>query len=193
MQEKLASLNINEVVDRTSQMQEEITYNFGEKLLLHIDKLNQKVNLDDAINGIEHTIIEQCSKNRTNFVSYEALQNLIFLLLSIIFTYYINSITEQHIIDKISKFEKKVEQEIDKLNPYKYENKETPIFYIVDRPVNVRTKPSTKSKIIDTLYPNNKVRLIKPKHKWIYIEYFDYIDGIPKLGWVYKKYLSHHK
>lgn len=43
---------------------------------------------------------------------------------------------------------------------------------------------------VAVLYPNQKVRLEKSAHRWIYVEYFDYIEGIPKMGWVNKKYLK---
>jgi hypothetical protein len=82
-----------------------------------------------------------------------------------------------------------VEQIIENIKPDKELTEINQIYYIVQRPVNVRIKPSNKSNKLDILYPNNKVRLIKSRHKWIFVEYFDFIEGIPKTGWVYKKYL----
>lgn len=61
--------------------------------------------------------------------------------------------------------------------------------YVAHRKVEIKTKPSFKSQTIVTIYPNQKVRMVKKQHKWIYIEYFDYIDGVPKTGWASKKYL----
>jgi hypothetical protein len=63
-------------------------------------------------------------------------------------------------------------------------------YYVVERVVTVRVKLNNRSAPIATLYPNQKVRLEKRKHEWIYVEYFDYIEGIPKMGWVNKKYLK---
>lgn len=63
------------------------------------------------------------------------------------------------------------------------------IYYIVERQVQVKVKPTFKAPTIVIIYPNQKVKLVKKNHKWIYIEYFDYIDGVPKTGWANKKYL----
>lgn len=63
-------------------------------------------------------------------------------------------------------------------------------YYIVQRLVCIRVKPTNRSAKIAVLYPNQKVRLEKMGHQWIYVEYFDFIEGIPKMGWVNKKYLK---
>ncbi len=61
--------------------------------------------------------------------------------------------------------------------------------YIVQRTVELKIKPKFKSHTIAVLYPNQQVQLVESSHKWIYVEYFDYLDGIPKYGWANKKYL----
>lgn len=66
------------------------------------------------------------------------------------------------------------------------------IEYAVVRQVNLRTQSNTSkdSQIITLLQPNQKVELLKRSGKWIYVGYFDYIEDIPKTGWVTKKYLK---
>jgi hypothetical protein len=61
---------------------------------------------------------------------------------------------------------------------------------VVERQVVLRLKPSNRGAKIVILFPNQKVLLIEEKHKWIYIEYFDYLEAIPKYGWANKKYLK---
>ncbi|MDX6384541.1 MAG: hypothetical protein QOK48_2114 [Blastocatellia bacterium] len=63
-------------------------------------------------------------------------------------------------------------------------------YYVVERRILIRVKPNNRSAPVAFLYPNQTVRLEKLNHQWIYVEYFDYIEGIPKLGWVNKKYLK---
>lgn len=64
--------------------------------------------------------------------------------------------------------------------------------YVVIRPAELRTQSNTSndSLVIAVLQPNQKVELLKRKGKWIYVGYFDYIEDIPKTGWVMKKYLK---
>jgi len=67
--------------------------------------------------------------------------------------------------------------------------------YVVIRSVNIRTHSSTgeNSHVITVLHPNQIVELLKRDKKWIYVGYFDYIENIPKTGWVSKKYLKRIK
>jgi hypothetical protein len=69
-------------------------------------------------------------------------------------------------------------------------DKDENTYYIVERKVSVQIKPTFKSPTIAILFPNQKVRLVQDKHKWIYIEYFDYLESIPRYGWANKKYLK---
>lgn len=64
--------------------------------------------------------------------------------------------------------------------------------YIVLRFVNLRTQSNTSknSHVIAVLSPNQKVELLKRNKKWIYVGYFDYVEEVPKTGWVAKKYLK---
>lgn len=66
------------------------------------------------------------------------------------------------------------------------------VVYVVLRPVNLRTQSNTNrdSNIMAVLKPNQKVELLKRNGKWIYVGYFDYVEDIPKTGWVYKKNLK---
>jgi len=68
--------------------------------------------------------------------------------------------------------------------------RELEIYFIVQRRVKLLSRPKPKGAVIGQLYPNQMTSLIEKKGKWIYVQYFDYIDGVPKNGWVLKKYLS---
>lgn len=63
-------------------------------------------------------------------------------------------------------------------------------FYIVKKSVNFRSGPSTKHKIFEVLFPNQKVKLVAKNSRWIEVEYYDHIDDSYKQGWVFKKYLK---
>jgi hypothetical protein len=71
-----------------------------------------------------------------------------------------------------------------------YGQPENGIYYVVQRTVSVKTKCAQGSMTISRIYPNQRVRLVKRQHQWIYIEYFDYIEALPRNGWVLKKYLT---
>lgn len=68
--------------------------------------------------------------------------------------------------------------------------RENDVYYIVERQVQLKQGPSFKGDSLAILYPNQEVKLITKDHKWIYVEYFDYLEGVSKKGWVNKKYLK---
>ena len=67
--------------------------------------------------------------------------------------------------------------------------RELTIFYIAQRTVMLKETPDHKSKTVTTIPKGDEVRLIKRKHKWIYVEYTQDTDEKPLYGWVDKKYL----
>jgi hypothetical protein len=80
----------------------------------------------------------------------------------------------------------KVAKDIEQLVP-KHDDS---VYYVVERQVSLKLKPNHHSATVAILSPNQKVRLVQMNHKWIYIEYFDYLEGVPKYGWANKKYLK---
>jgi hypothetical protein len=81
-------------------------------------------------------------------------------------------------------FLKQIAENTAKLVPEKDSGK----YYLVEREVVLRVKPQPKTPKIVVLFPNQRVLLVKDNHKWIYIEYFDYLEGVPRYGWAMKKY-----
>jgi len=95
-----------------------------------------------------------------------------------------------------SEFNDELMQRLDRLESElveKYEvvanDEQDSTFYIVQLNVNFRDGPSTKHSVLDVLYPNQKVRLVERKQKWIKVEFYDHVEDVHKQGWVYKKYL----
>jgi len=99
---------------------------------------------------------------------------------------HINSQQEQ----MLSEFRELKDNVLNMIDSLKPDQKESKVFYVTIRTVNLRSHSNGKSPVILELPQNQKVALITSKEKWIYVEYFDYINGIPKLGWVYGEYLK---
>ncbi len=51
--------------------------------------------------------------------------------------------------------------------------------------VNLRSHPSTKSKIIKTLYPNQMLTILKKQKQWSLVQWQDMIKNRQLKGWVY--------
>lgn len=83
-------------------------------------------------------------------------------------------------------FLKQIAENTAKLMP----KNDTGKYYVVERQVTLRVKPNNRSGKIVVLLPNQQVLLVQDNHNWIYIQYFDYLEGIPRYGWAMKKYMK---
>jgi len=154
-------------------------------------------NKDEASEKIESLFEEKVSVLPKNKISREFILGLfVTFILSISSMWYSHYLSENSSVEletffretfkKLEKIEKSISN-----NEIFEENDDT--YYVVQRTALVKNNPKFKSLTIDYLSPNTKVRLLRSKHKWIYIEYIDYLEVIPRYGWVSKKYLKRTK
>lgn len=60
------------------------------------------------------------------------------------------------------------------------------VLYIVKKESPIRAKPKSDSNTLHRVYPNQIVNIISEEKRWFYVEYFDHIEAIPKMGYIYK-------
>ena len=176
--------------DAVKYYQENYSESFGINILNSVGAISindEPENLELILSKIETTIIEQCSKLPKSNNLYNTVLSLVIFILGLLYTHYSNKGTEKLIIDKIETSKNIILIEIEKIKPVLNSIKSDSI-YVVLRSAKVYIKPNMKQYSSDLVYPNMMLRLIARKKRWIYVEYFDFIDGIPKYGWVLKKY-----
>jgi hypothetical protein len=61
--------------------------------------------------------------------------------------------------------------------------------WVVERSADVRSRKTTKAAKVAQLHPNQVVSAIQIEHKWVRVEYYDYLTDTLKTGWVLKKYM----
>ncbi|MBK8903114.1 MAG: hypothetical protein IPM53_18140 [Anaerolineaceae bacterium] len=66
---------------------------------------------------------------------------------------------------------------------------ENAIILVTKHPTPLRSEPSRHGSIITRIFPNQLVEQVKQEGGWVYVEYFDYIEGIPRMGWIYRRNL----
>lgn len=157
---------------------------FSFQLLQELAKEN--ISLDDSIDLVQDSFSRKLEKTQRGLISFEGMAQIFFNIMLFIYVQSASIESEENILKKIEELESSVMNQMLQLLP---PNDEA-TYYIVKRTVNLRAEFNTKSTVISVLYPNQRVELIKRNKKWIYVKYFDHISGIPKMGWVYKKYLK---
>lgn len=61
--------------------------------------------------------------------------------------------------------------------------------WVIERTTRVLARKSLRSSTVATLYPNQLVTAIAVEHKWVRVEYYDYLSDSAKSGWISKKYM----
>jgi hypothetical protein len=184
----LASLNsIASAISKLSaqtDVYQQLQDSFSVKLVRELEK--EGPTPAEAIKTVEKALTEKAKNLPPSRISLEGMIQLLFAFIFFIYATISSMESEERIIGEFKQIETTILEQIEKLTP----QQDTGTYYVVKRAVNLRTKPTTKSPVITILYPNQKVELIQRKGKWIYVNYFDYVEGLPKTGWAYKKYLK---
>ena len=159
----------------------------GVKLVDIINNLKNYDHIDYVLNDLNETIALESTKQKPNYLTYRTYESFIYFILTIIVTVFFNRSPNDKLIEYISNSEKKLIEQIKNLKPIDT-NLQT--LYIVTSKLNVRSGTSTSNLIIDKLYPNQELIVHKISDKWCYVEYYDFINDVPKTGWVYKRYIK---
>lgn len=161
-----------------------IEKSFSLSLLCKLEQDN--ISLDDTLEIVQDSFNKKVGDVPSSLISFEGMIQLLVAFLLFIYANSLSSESEKRLIDKLEQVQVHVMQQIEQLKP----SEEIRTYYIVERAVHLHTKNNAKAPVITTLYQNQRVELIQRQHTWIYIRYFDYLDGVPRMGWVFKKYLK---
>lgn len=63
-------------------------------------------------------------------------------------------------------------------------------FVVRERTARIRSSPDDGSSIVALAFPNQKLKVLTERGKWIKVEFYDYLGQSTREGWVLKKYCS---
>lgn len=152
-----------------------------------IEEPTDEQSLQNFIDGLENLltlIINKCRELAVEPTTYWAMVKFAFTIFAFLYPLYDNHLTEKRVTESVNQTRTEILREVEKLKPAQVEE----VYYVVEREAKLKNHPRPKSPTIQLLSPNQRLKLVKSKGKWIYVEYFDYIEGVPKTGWVLKKY-----
>ncbi len=174
------SFAINTPKIDTSIFEELILNNtkLSEQNIINIETISEKIN-----NNIKLTEIELFTYMKVIYFLMEK-----FIVIYTIYTIIFPDSKIELQLEKISMNQQEIKKTIQKSN--KYKNSTGEIYYEVVKQVKVRenSNSSKKSKILDIIFPKQKLLVIRKKSKWIEVEYFDEKQQQTVTGWVFKKY-----
>lgn len=175
-----ASRQASEIARRISALQPDNLTEIYSHILREYGDGTASDTIESSINEIE----EKASSSRTA-LSLEFYLNLVLTLIILV----MQNIDSDEFNDDLMQRLDRLESTIVEKYEVAVKEEQDSSFYIVKVNVNFREGPSTKHQVLDVLFPNQKVRLIERKQKWIKVEFYDHLEDVHKQGWVYKKYL----
>ncbi len=186
-----SSLNKSHLFEQINVIRDSFAGNLA---LAFRDVIESSENQQEALDKVEAIVEEKFAQSSDSSFTTQNTLALIVSLLSLIVALYFNShnasISQESTESQQIRFEQllKVIEKIAENTSRGSENSET--YYAVEREFDVRANPTFKSMKFGRLFPNTKVKLITEKHKWVYIEWTDYLEAVPRYGWINKKYLK---
>jgi len=176
---------LSDVVARLSYSFGPLTFSEAYKEILRRHEMASASGEADSIDTLVDEVQDRATRAPSGPLSAEFYLNFIFAFIVFCLSQISASDSEQRIIDRVNKLESTINQHIENLQDYKRYSQ----LYVVERPLNLRSGPSTDHEVIEILPKNLKVIELERSPGWIRIEYFDYVENHKKVGWVCSRYL----
>ncbi|HEY6806388.1 MAG TPA: SH3 domain-containing protein [Pyrinomonadaceae bacterium] len=191
----LAALDFSTFTDNLGQL-ESIKASYSGQLAGALRDLLDEQDVSDAsTDHVNELISEKVRSLPQGIISAEGLLTVVFTVIAVLWAYgYFNKADRA---DATAKTRSRRSKHLDKLVESLVVEASRLIpqldlgkYYLVDREASLRSKPDAKSAVLGSLSPNRKVRVVQNNHKWLYVEYFDEIQGVLEYGWSLKKYFK---
>jgi len=150
--------------------------------------------IEPAMAEIDSAIKERAGHLSQSWVNFKGMFDLLYPLLLVLFQLWYAKLSEERSSTEMQRFiesqlratETHLALQIQILRPP--ESREA--IRVVERQCYLRADRFAKAMIVGVLYPNQIVEVRKTSGKWAYVEFFDYVNAIPKTGWILKKYVT---
>jgi len=158
------------------------------------DRIHELVDEGASLEQITQTVKSSASLRLADagrdWVTYLASREFLVQLFFFLFAYYLSTHDQSKSTSQfLSALQKHHEEEMSLLQSLKPHEQPQDLYFIL-RSGPLRAERSSKAAPISWVFPNQVVRLIRISKEWAYVEFFDNIQGVPRMGWMKKKNLN---
>ncbi|HMG76184.1 MAG TPA: hypothetical protein VK582_21965 [Pyrinomonadaceae bacterium] len=163
---------------------------FADEVLLTLSTIEEPVDRQTRerfiakLEELVALLVAKCKELAPNSISYHAMFNFALTISLFVYSLHDTHESERRIIEAVNRTRTEITREIKTLRPVEPND----VYFVVLRKAKLRTEPNLNQRSIEILSVNQRIKLIRGNDKWIYVEYFDYVEGLPKMGWVLKEY-----
>lgn len=144
------------------------------------------IEVDERVDNITKLIGAQIAQSRRGPVSLEAWIQIILALI----LYFQAGVGSQRSEERVMSRLQDIETQLKALAPIERVEKVPELRLVAAKALRVRSDPAATGEIVGKLTQNTLVRLIAHEKSWARVEYFDYIEGRTREGWVSNRYLK---
>ena len=209
----------NSVLDRYSSVTQQIAsqlaeYNVGASVYAHaisraslvdteLERLRSTIGMtmlsqlhendlsfSESVEIVKSTVHREIKDGQASAIGLAGWMNIAFFAITIWFAFQLSTQTNEQIADSeariqrgLSAMQTELREQIGQLE------QDSNTYFVAITETNVRSGPSTEHKIIAVILPNQHLRLLESDGRWLYVEYFDYLEETALKGWVYKRLL----
>ena len=149
------------------------------------------LSLSESVEVVKATVQREVKDGQSSTIGLAGWMHIVTFAFMVWFSFHLSAQTnkqieesEARVLDDLNSLRAEVFQKFDELE------KDTNTYFVATVPLNVRAGPSTEHEVKTVIQPNQYLKLLDSKGRWLHVEYFDYLDEVPRRGWVYKKLLK---
>jgi hypothetical protein len=173
---------------RTVEALRQFEETFAGRLLELARKVSEapEEKLEDRVEDLTGFLGTHLAESKRGPISLEGYVQIILALIL-----YIHSIIgAQQSEDRIMKRMNNIEARLKVIAPVEKVERAPELRLVSAASLHLRAEPSTDSRMIGKLTRNSLVRVINKEKRWAHVEYFDFVEGRTREGWVAHRFLQ---
>jgi hypothetical protein len=143
-------------------------------------------NVEERVKKLTKLIGRQIASSKRSVISTEAWVHIVLVVMFHLLSVRSANQSEARVLSKLQD----IETQLKTLTAIHKVDKRRDLQLVAAKLLRIRAEPRADAAIVGKLPQNALVCLLDDQRYWAYVEYFDYLDGKTKEGWVSKRHLK---
>jgi hypothetical protein len=143
-------------------------------------------NVKDRVEKLTKLIGGQIASSKLTTISTEAWVHIVLVVMLHLLSMHSANQSEARVLSKLQD----IETQLKTVTAIHNIDKRRDLQLVAAKVLRIRAEPRADAAVVGKLTQNALVCLLDDQRYWAYVEYFDYLDGKTKEGWVSKRHLK---
>ena len=142
--------------------------------------------IEERVEKLTQLISGQIASSKRSAISTEAWVQIVFAVTFFVLSMRAAEQSETRVLSRLQD----IETQLKAVTPIQKVDQRRDLQLVAAKLLRIRAEPRGDAAVVGKLTQNALVRLLGVHGSWSYVEYFDYLDGDTKEGWVSKRHLK---